>query len=80
MPVEEPFVLTGFRSEHEVSSFLNDWYGVDFERTYFDASYKVRQVIETEMSILTKLEEKQHYKELLEAMFKELSDWHRLDS
>ena len=74
VPVEEPFVLTGLRSATEVSSFLNDWYGADFERAYVEAPYSVRQVIETEMSIRTPAEEKQHSKQLEEAMLKELRD------
>ena len=80
MPLEEPLVLTTYRSQLDVQEALSDWFGASAPLFYQEASFSTRQVIETEMSILTPAEEKQHAAQLEEAMLKELRDWHNLGS
>ena len=58
MPLEEPLVLTTYRSCLDVQEALSDWFGASASLFYSEASFSTRQVIETEMSILTPAEEK----------------------
>ena len=80
MPPEEPLPPTAYRTESEIRDSLVDWFGPSGLQLFEEASYKTRQVIETEMSILTPAEEKIHRVQMEEAMLKELRDWHDLES
>ena len=85
IPSEAPEVLTCYHSVEEVRSFLDEIgapsealassHGSYYFTTRFNA-YRVVKVIETEMSILNQAEQKQHHKEVMSAMLKELRSWH----